>query len=135
MYCLQPRMGNVHVRLCNSLRFLNVNNKIKTPMPSSAKDALLGSGTPVGTEVIIASSKANDPPAGSPEIVTKEIPLAELSCNNSLGLLPDIPESDSLLEKSEVADASRLFPASKAFSEIGRASCRERSELDRKSVV
>src|SRR5579872_2955123 len=84
-------------------------------------DADDGSGTVDGPVLYVASSRANDPPAGSPVMVTREIPLGELSCRNSLGLLPETPESASLLGNGEVTDANRVFPIPNASSVSGSA--------------
>ncbi len=75
-----------------------------------------GSGTPVLAIVYVASSSVNDPPAGSPVIVTLETPPGNATRINSFGLLPGSPESASLLEYVEVAVATWLLPPSKASS-------------------
>ena len=71
--------------------------------------------------VYVASSKTNDPPNGSPVMVMLEIPLAKLTERNSLGLLPESPESAKLLEKAETAEPTSELLASKAASTSGSA--------------
>jgi hypothetical protein len=62
------------------------------PAAERRRRKVLGSGTSEAVGVNVASSKVNEPPAGSPVIVTIEMPPGELTDRNSLGLEPISPE-------------------------------------------
>ena len=69
--------------------------------------------------VIVASSSANDSPAGSPAIVMLAMPPADVTWIRSFGLLPAIHESASLSENWDVAAATCVMAALKARTVSG----------------
>src|ERR1039457_4815029 len=88
------------------------------PAQVNNRTSEFGSGT---AEVYVTSSKTNDPPAGSPVMVTLDMPPAKLTDRNSFGLLPVSPESARSLEKRETAEPTWELLASKAASTSGSA--------------
>lgn len=87
----------------------------------ASNEKVLGSGTVVPGVVYVASSSANDPPAGSPVIVTLEMPFAKATWRNSFGLLPASPDSAMLFEYPEVAVATWSLRLSNAAKVRGSA--------------
>jgi hypothetical protein len=87
--------------------------------PTNTVSSTSGSGTVEVRPTYVVSSIVNDPPNGSPVIITFEMPPAELRPINSFGLLPGSPESASFFENLEVAEATRLKDESKASTVKG----------------
>ncbi len=65
-----------------------------------------GSGTVVPPSgVKVASSITNDPPPGSPRMVTRDIPEEAATSNSSFGLLPGSPEIARFEPNAEFAES------------------------------
>src|ERR1035441_9940474 len=78
------------------------------PSTDKSKTMLEGSGTETDAVVIVASSSTKEVPAGSPVIVTLEMPLGKFTARNSFGPLPGSPKQigpgshPTLIEKADV---------------------------------
>jgi hypothetical protein len=96
----------------------------KAARADRSRRKLVGSGMVVAV-VIIASSNTKDVPAGSPVIVTLEMPLGKRTCKSSFGLLLGSPRQigpgshPTLIEKAEVAEAIWVLAASNASNVRG----------------
>src|SRR2546423_1038215 len=103
-----------------SLHGTRMHTQRITTRPVQPSIMLDGSGVIWVLGSYAASSKVNDSPFGAAFKVTRVIAAAgEVSCKDSLGVLPGIPESASLLEKSDATEMSRLFAESKACRVTG----------------
>jgi hypothetical protein len=68
----EERKKNLHLRCL-------LSRNVKRMPPDKRRPTVAGSGADEAIVVIVALSRVNDPPNGSPVMVTLEIPSAELT--------------------------------------------------------